>query len=411
MSTDTPTLWRAMGRNPVRFVFSSWPWRAFAYVVTGPVVALAWLAAVSVVLVVGLALTPVVVGLVVLACLPLTALPLAAVERNRLRWIDPRPAPSSHSAPERPGLQAWMRFRLREPMTWREFGYALLTAVLGVVDVVVPFTVIVGSTLQLAAPDLVRRGDQLAYGPGRTVDEPAEAWLAAGAGLLVLLAGLYLITALAGARAALARALLVRDAERELIEVRAARVRLADAFEAERRRIERDLHDGAQQRLTALIMTLGLARLDHPSPLLDRAHTEAKEALEELRDLVHGIHPPVLTDRGLGVAVEALAERSVIPVDVDIEVGRLPEAIESAAYFVVAEGLANVAKHSGASRARVTVRPGLVVEVQDDGSGGAEPGTGVRGLADRVAVHDGTVRLSSPAGGPTVLRVEIPCAS
>jgi signal transduction histidine kinase len=219
--------------------------------------------------------------------------------------------------------------------------------------------------------------------------------------------------------AALARILLVRPVAEELgerlVEVTASRARIADAFEAERRRIERDLHDGAQQRLTSLIMTLGLAQLNGNRQLIGKAQDEARAALDELRDLVRGIHPSVLTDRGLQAAVESLAERSPVPVDVDIDLpGRPPEAIESAAYFIIAEALTNVAKHSGAGHTRVRTRQHgglLVIEVRDDGTGGADPhkGSGLRGLADRVAVHDGTVKLSSPPGGPTIIRVEIPC--
>ncbi|GAA0937862.1 sensor histidine kinase [Actinocorallia libanotica] len=412
-------VWRAMARNPVRFVFSSWPWRSLAYLATTPLVAVLWLAVVAVLLLVGVVLAPLVVGFGVLACVPLTAVVLASVERWRLRWLDPRAAPSAHRAvPDGAGTRARVLFRLRESATWRELGYALLFSVLAAVDLMVPFAIIVGSTVAVGAPYLVANGDRIMYGSFATVDEPLEAWLTTLLGLAIALAGCYAFAALAGGRAALARALLVRAPAEELIEVRASRARLADAFEAERRRIERDLHDGAQQRLTGLIMTLGLARLDGAAPdLIDKAQAEARAALEELRDLVHGIHPSVLTDRGLAAAVDSLADRSPVPVDVDVELPeRPPEPVESAAYFVVAEALANVAKHSGASLARVRIRRGdgtLLVEVQDDGGGGAEPaqGGGLQGLADRAAVHDGTLRLSSPPGGPTILRVEIPCAS
>jgi signal transduction histidine kinase len=194
---------------------------------------------------------------------------------------------------------------------------------------------------------------------------------------------------------------------------------LVDAFEAERRRIERDLHDGAQQRLVALTMALGLARLDAPpGPLADqlaKAHGEAGRALEELRELIHGIHPKVLADYGLPAAVADAADRSAVPVDVTLELpGRLPQAVEAAAYFVVCEALANIGRHSGATRAAVTGghRDGrLVLRVRDDGRGGADAaaGSGLTGLADRVSVLDGRLSLSSPPGGPTLLSVEIPC--
>ncbi|KOG85934.1 histidine kinase, partial [Streptomyces varsoviensis] len=181
---------------------------------------------------------------------------------------------------------------------------------------------------------------------------------------------------------------------------------------------ERDLHDGAQQRLVALTMLLGLAAMSEgaeAAALLAKAQAQAGLALEELRELIQGIHPQVLTDRGLPSAVHDVADRSPVPVDVAFEElpGRLPQAVETTAYFAICEVLANVAKHSGADRA--TVRGGLVdgrlvVRVEDNGAGGADPaeGTGLLGLADRLAVVDGRLLISSPAGGPTLVRVEIP---
>ncbi|WP_433181373.1 sensor histidine kinase [Actinoallomurus sp. CA-150999] len=411
------TVWRALARNPLRFLCSSWPWRAFAYLVTGVPIGLLWLALTAALLFFGVLLTPVVAGVGLLACVPLLAVALAAVERRRLRWLDPRAAPSPHRGVPRPGRR--VRFRLREAATWRELGYAFLHAVLSAFDGAVVFVFVVGAVVQVGAPAWVGGGDRIQYGSTMTVDTPDEAWLTAPMGLVVAVVGVYLMTVLAGARVALARALLVPSHDTELgerlVAVTASRARMADAFETERRRIERDLHDGAQQRLTGLIMTLGLARLDGDRELIAKAQDEARAALAELRDLVRGIHPSILTDRGLEAAVRALAERSPVPVDVDVDLpARPPEPIESAAYFVVAEALANVAKHSGAGGARVFARVLgrlLVIEIRDDGTGGADPegGTGLQGLADRVAVYDGSLRLSSPPGGPTIIRVEIPC--
>ena len=196
------------------------------------------------------------------------------------------------------------------------------------------------------------------------------------------------------------------------------------AAEAERARIERDLHDGAQQRLVALAMGLGRARsrLDtdpaQARALLDDAHREAMTALAELRDLARGIAPSVLADRGLDAALSALAARSPVPVDVSVDppVGPTDRTAESVAYFCVAEALTNVSKHAGARRASVAVRrsPGvLAVTISDDGVGGAGlvPGGGLAGLRDRVDAVDGRLSLDSPAGGPTALRLEVPCAS
>jgi signal transduction histidine kinase len=413
------TVWRALATNPLRFLFSSWPWRSLGYLIAGVPLGLIWVVVATALLALGTLLTPVGIGFGLLACIPLSAVAMGVLERHRLRWLDPRPTPSPHGEPLRPGLRPWVRIRLREAATWRELGYAILHAVLAVADGAIVLCFAVGVVYQVGAPAIVRDGERIQYGSLATIDTPDKAWKLVPIGVVTGLIGVYLMTIMAAAQAALAHTLLVRPAAAELgarlSEVTASRARMVSAFEAERRRIERDLHDGAQQRLTGLIMTLGLARLDGSRELIAKAHSEARAALDDLRDLVRGIYPSILTDRGLKAAVESVAERSSIPIGVDIELpGRPPEAIESAAYFSIAEALANVAKHSGASRARVYVRQLgrlLVVEVRDNGVGGVDPakGSGLRGLADRVAAHDGAVRLSSPAGGPTIIRVEIPC--
>jgi len=206
---------------------------------------------------------------------------------------------------------------------------------------------------------------------------------------------------------------------RTLEQTRAGAV---DVQDEELRRIERDLHDGAQARLVALGMSIGLAeqklRTDPhgAQELLAEARKGAHEALEELRDLARGIHPPVLTDRGLGAAIATLADRSVLPVTVDVELTERPPAVvETAAYFVVAEALANAAKHSLATSVTVRIRRSagtLGVEVADDGRGGADAGGhGLTGLRQRVEALDGTLSISSPEGGPTTLMAELPCAS
>jgi signal transduction histidine kinase len=188
-----------------------------------------------------------------------------------------------------------------------------------------------------------------------------------------------------------------------------------EALDEQRRRIERDLHDGAQQRLTAVTMALGIARVEDEARAVraqvDRAYEQARLALVELRELVHSLHPR----DGLQPALVALAERSPVPLDVEVDLPtRPPPAVEAAAWFVAAEAVANIAKHSGAGRAwvRCAQQAGVLrLEVGDDGRGGADPraGTGLRGLADRAAVLGGRVRLHSPDGGPTVLTAELPC--
>jgi signal transduction histidine kinase len=209
------------------------------------------------------------------------------------------------------------------------------------------------------------------------------------------------------------------DAELQarLEELRASRARLVEAGDAERRRLERDLHDGAQSRLVALSLLLRSARKradGELAVLLDQALDELQTSLAELRELARGIHPAVLTERGLEPALHALVSRAPVPVTVEADFGRrLPGPVESAAYFVVAEALTNVAKYAGATHATVAVRCSdghVTVEVSDDGVGGADAahGSGLRGLADRVAALDGTLSLESPAGRGTRLHAEIP---
>jgi signal transduction histidine kinase len=194
-----------------------------------------------------------------------------------------------------------------------------------------------------------------------------------------------------------------------------------DAADAERRRLERDLHDGTQQRLVSLAINLGMARVNATSTnearqALAEAHEEAKAALSELRDLIRGLHPAVLEDRGLDAALSGVAARMPIPVRLTVDLQRRPApVIEAVAYFVVSEGLANIAKHAHASQAEVIVqRAGerLHIIVSDDGVGGADParGTGLAGLAKRAGSVDGTFEVHSPPGGPTLLSVDLPCS-
>jgi signal transduction histidine kinase len=286
------------------------------------------------------------------------------------------------------------------------------------------------STLQLA----FRRPDGTGYldtaGRAVEVDRPDPGRVAArvagseGA-VLVYDEGLELepqlvkLTA-AAAGMALEHSRLQAEVQAQLEQVRASRARIVQAGDAERRRLERDLHDGAQQRLVTLSLALGMAR-DRAAAdpelgsLIESASKEAREALTELRELARGIHPAVLTETGLAGAIQALVERSPVATTVTaVPGGRFPAAIEATAYFVVSEALTNVAKHAMAGSAEVTIgrRPGrLVVEVSDNGAGGARPegGSGLRGLADRVASVGGVLRVDSPPGGGTRLEADLPC--
>jgi signal transduction histidine kinase len=413
------SVWQALGGRG--YLRSAWPWRAVAYLGSGALFGAGVLVVVLGGVVLGGVLAVVLAGLPLLVLTALAGIPVAAVERWRLRLVGAGPASGDgHRVPDRPGLRGLLFTRLQEASTWRELAYTvLLTLVLWPLDALAVAVAAGVPLAMVATPVRVAADGEAKVAKLWTVDTWAGACGTAALGLVLLATGAYALGVVAAGRAELARALLTpKDSER-VTELVRSRVRLVDAFEAERRRIERDLHDGAQQRLVALTMTLGLARLDAPpGPLADqlaRAHDEAGQALAELRELIHGIHPKVLADYGLEAAVSDAADRSPIPVDVDLELPvRLPQPVESAAYFVVCEALANIARHSGASHAGISggYDDGrLVLRVRDDGHGGADPaaGTGLTGLADRVSVLDGRLSLSSPPGGPTLLRAELPC--
>jgi signal transduction histidine kinase len=220
----------------------------------------------------------------------------------------------------------------------------------------------------------------------------------------------------AAAQLALENGRLQAELRAQLAELQQSRARLVAASDAERRRLERDLHDGAQQRLLALGLALQLLRDDNGDPqLLTEAQAELHAALKELRELARGIHPAILTEQGLRAAVGSLADRGRLPIDTRISDERYPPAVESAAYFIVAEALTNVAKHAHARSAAVTIAPRdgiLVVEVTDDGTGGAKPAAngGLEGLADRVGALDGRFTVDSTPDEGTTVRAEIPCA-
>ncbi|MFE6777243.1 sensor histidine kinase [Streptomyces sp. NPDC057702] len=400
------TAWQAMAQRPLSFLTSSWPWRSLAYLASGVVVGAGAVAVFATGLVAGLVLLVVLVGVAPLVGVVLSSTTVAAVERRRLRLVDLDPMPDPHRAPEAPGPRAWVATRLTEQVTWRELLFTLVSAAaLWWLDLLV-------LAFCLGVPALTF-----------SALEDGSTWPWAVFGALVLLASPYTVTSWAGARAALARTFLApRDGElgESLREVRASRARLIDSFDAERVRIERDLHDGAQQRLVSVGMALGLMRLDIPagSPLatqLTAAEEQLSVAHQELRSLIRGLNPPVLADHGLVAAVEDHASRFPLPVTVDLQLpGRLPRPLETHVYYLLNEAMTNIARHSGATSATVYGRYHadlLVLEITDDGKGGADPaaGSGLTGLADRLTALEGRLRVSSPAGGPTLLHVEIPC--
>ena len=314
---------------------------------------------------------------------------------------------------------------LRQRAAWAEAGYALLRLPVSAVAATLSVAVWAAGVVMLTLPLFNRYLPSGGAAFGDVVLRGRPTLIASAVvGLVVLLIAPQVTRGFGNGDAKMSRWLLgpPSDLAARVIELETSRERVVDAAEQERRRIERDLHDGAQQRLVALAMELGRAKAkfaddpDAARKLVDQAHSQAKEALSELRNLVRGVHPPVLTERGLDAALSGLAALCPVPVEVHVDVPVRPKSsVEAVAYFVVAEALTNVAKHSRASHAKVVVEghgyPGtLTVMVSDDGIGGANAGgPGLSGLADRVSGVDGRLSVESPAGGPTIIAAELPC--
>jgi signal transduction histidine kinase len=334
------------------------------------------------------------------------------------------------------GFFARLRSALTDPMTWREMVWLILMFGIGTACFVAGVTAF---SVGLGFLTLPLWGWSIPDGVDVGLMHLDQVWqmvlFAAVLGPPAAVAGAWIVRGSALVQAKLAQVLLAGDEQERIEELTVSRAGAVDAAAVELRRIERDLHDGAQARLVALAMEIGMAREQierdpqAAAALLAGAHEDAKTALAELRDLARGIHPAILTDRGLDAAVSALAARCPVPCTVAIALDRrLPAAVESAAYFTVAEALTNVAKHSGASRCEIagTMDSGwLVIEVRDDGRGGVDEdaGSGIHGLRGRVEALDGRLRVtdrSTPDGsgpdadGPghgTILHVELPCGS
>ena len=326
-----------------------------------------------------------------------------------------------------PGGAGWSRrvwTRVGDPATWKDLLYLMLQLPLGIASFTIAAAVLGLAVSWIGAPAWywsVPDGIELGI---VNVDTLGEALLLVPLGLVVGFVGIPALGLLGRAYGGLAALLLGSNPDPELTaqvtELEGARSRIIAAADAERRRIERDLHDGAQQRLVALSLTLRMAetRAEKGDPeaadLIRNAGEEAGLALKELRDLARGIHPAILTNRGLAAALDDLAARATVPVEVTAAPAeRLADQVEAAAYFVVSECLANVDKHAQASEASVSVRTDgdrLEVEVADDGAGGAdtENGSGIQGLRDRVGALGGRLEVESPEAGGTRVRASIP---
>ena len=336
--------------------------------------------------VVSFPLVVVTVGLPMLFAMIITVRPVANIHRRYAGGLLGRQLGSPYLQPTGGNLLVRLRGLLLDPATWRDLVWLAVNGTVGVV---------------LCAFALVEAILDLLFW-----------WLPRG---VLIRVHAYVACALLAPNE---RTTLAQRVQ-QLTQSRAETV---DTSAAELRRIERDLHDGAQARLVALGMSLGLAEEQlerdpqHARALLAEARESSSLALSELRDLVRGIHPPVLADRGLAGAVQALALAAPLPIEVRADVPRLPAPVESAAYFAIAEAVTNVVKHSHANRAEVHLAhhdDRLEIVVVDDGAGGADEsaGTGLRGIARRLSAFDGTLRVESPPGGPTVLAMVLPCAS
>jgi signal transduction histidine kinase len=370
----------------------------------------------------GAGLAVIVIGLGLLLATLFALRAMAAVERTlarRLLRISIHP-PLEGGIQEdwRQRIQLW----LRDPVTWKSLVFMLGKLPMGVLAYGAILLLGTTSLLLAFAPVLVAITPVIFF--GWEIDNPVAAIAAVPVGVLLCLCCLHLFNGLAWIYGVCARVMLGPSSVelRERVEgLKDASARLLAAADDERRRIERDLHDGAQQRLVALNVLLGVVETKiqkDPAaalPLVARAREEATEAVKELRELARGIHPALLADRGLIAALEALAARAPFKVEITGVPGhRLPPAVEATAYFITAEALTNVAKYAGdEARAWIELaedRGRLRVTVRDDGSGGADPrrGSGLRGLEDRVAALDGRFEVTSPPGEGTSVVAELP---
>jgi signal transduction histidine kinase len=349
---------------------------------------------------------------------------LADLERRRAALVFGEPLMSDYKRAPAGGSGRRIGPRLRaatlDPQTWKDFAYLVIFSVIGFAWGVVWACLWCAALGSIVLPAWWWAMPADAEWLGLTIDTWQENLLAVTIGVALIPVAIYVQRGLALSQAHIARWLLAPSLAARVERLTETRAGAVDVAAAELRRIERDLHDGAQARLVALAMDLGMAEErfdrdpDSARELVGEAREEARRALAELRDLARGIRPSLLTERGLGPAIAALASRSPVPARAQVDIDRRPPAaVETAAWFVVSEALANTAKHSGAQRATVWVtRRGddLRVEVVDDGRGGADPaGAGLHGLALRVAALDGTLEVNSPPGGPTVVRAVLPC--
>lgn len=394
-----------------------------AFLILSGVLGILWFIVAVVGFSVGVSTLIVLIGVPILATTIAVLVWGAQLERARIRAFLGINIPSPYADLPKDGgriKRGWRR--VRSPVVWRDIAYLLILFPVGLIEMSIAL-----APLQFIIAPFVTLADGEVQILLWSVESFEESLFALFVGLVLLVPLSMLINLLAMLHGELAKRLLAPSNEEILTErveeLTESRSAVMKAMYLERRRIERDLHDGAQQRLVSIAMDLGRARdrmesddTEGAKELLIQTHEESKVVLKELRDLVRGIHPAVLSDRGLDAAISAIAGRSTIPVGVEVDLPtRQPDEVEGTAYFVVVEALTNIAKHSHATEANVSIsRNGswLRIEISDNGLGGANPtrGTGLSGLKDRIQALDGRMRVESPAGGGTRVVVEIPCA-
>ncbi|WP_406477427.1 sensor histidine kinase [Streptomyces platensis] len=422
-------------RVPVglRAPFSGRTWREFLYLFLSLPMSILMFTYAITVLAMGAGLLVTFLGIPVLAGGLAGSRALGGLERARARALlgldvaDPEPPRAS-----KPGLMGWVGAVLKSGASWRHVVYSVLHLPWAIFSFIFSLTFwTIGWALltyplwrwtfpaYLDQPGALMWGD--GNGHGIYLDAPAEIGFTSGFGLLLVLAGPWVIHGLTQVDRVMVHGLLGPSLlATRVSQLESDRGVVVDTAAADLRRIERDLHDGAQARLVALAMDLGLAKeklTEDPqaaAKMVDEAHGEVKTALQELRDLARGIHPAILTDRGLGPALSALSARCTVPVTVTVDLDRRPAAaIEGIAYFTASELLQNVSKHARATSATLDVwctADRLMVLVADNGQGGAHTGsgTGLAGLAERLDAVDGLLIVDSPAGGPTCITAELP---
>ncbi|MFF0744589.1 sensor histidine kinase [Streptomyces sp. NPDC004111] len=415
----------------LRAPFEPRAWREFGYVLLSlPISIVVFVCAIFTVSL-GAGLLVTFLGIPVLAAGLALARGFGAMERARARLLlgldvpSPRPLRGA-----KPSLMGWVGALLKSGVSWRHLLYGLLHMPWAIFAFAVSLMFWTYGLAALTYPlchwafNSSNGGGIQFYGDGEHqvyLDSPPEIALVSAIGLLVVIVCPWVTRALVSVDRLMVAGLLGPSAlDSRVTELESDRGVVVDTAAADLRRIERDLHDGAQARLVALAMDLGLAKEklaedpDAAARMVDEAHGEVKVALQELRDLARGIHPAVLTDRGLDAALSAVASRCTVPVGVEVDLPSRPApAIEGIAYFTVSELLQNVSKHARATRASIDVwrtEDRLMLQVSDDGRGGASVGggSGLAGLAERLDAVDGVLVVHSPAGGPTTITAELP---